>query len=100
MSGGQQQRVALARALAVEPRVLLLDEPLSALDAKVRAELRDQIRSLQLRLAITTMFVTHDQEEALSLADRVCVMQAGRIEQTATPPCSTRVPRRPSSPNS
>jgi putative spermidine/putrescine transport system ATP-binding protein len=85
MSGGQQQRVALARALAVEPRVLLLDEPLSALDAKVRAELRDQIRSLQLRLAITTMFVTHDQEEALSLADRVCVMQAGRIEQTATP---------------
>ncbi len=85
MSGGQQQRVALARALAIEPRVLLLDEPLSALDAKVRAELRDQIRSLQQRLAITTMFVTHDQEEALSMADRVCVMQAGHIEQTATP---------------
>ena len=85
MSGGQQQRVALARALAIEPRVLLLDEPLSALDAKVRAELRDQIRSLQQRLAITTVFVTHDQEEALSMADRVCVMKAGRIEQTATP---------------
>ncbi len=85
MSGGQQQRVALARALAIEPRVLLLDEPLSALDAKVRAELRDQIRSLQQRLAITTVFVTHDQEEALSMADRVCVMKSGRIEQTATP---------------
>ena len=85
MSGGQQQRVALARALAIEPRVLLLDEPLSALDAKVRAELRDEIRSLQQRLAITTVFVTHDQEEALSMADRVCVMKAGRIEQTATP---------------
>jgi putative spermidine/putrescine transport system ATP-binding protein len=85
MSGGQQQRVALARALAIEPRVLLLDEPLSALDAKVRAELRDQIRALQRRLAITTVFVTHDQEEALSMADRVCVMSRGRIEQTATP---------------
>ncbi len=85
MSGGQQQRVALARALAIEPRVLLLDEPLSALDAKVRAELRDQIRSLQQRLAITTVFVTHDQEEALSMADRVCVMSGGRIEQMATP---------------
>jgi putative spermidine/putrescine transport system ATP-binding protein len=85
MSGGQQQRVALARALAIEPRVLLLDEPLSALDAKVRAELRDQIRSLQQRLAITTVFVTHDQEEALSMADRVCVMSSGRNEQTATP---------------
>ncbi|HEV2427518.1 MAG TPA: ABC transporter ATP-binding protein, partial [Acidimicrobiales bacterium] len=85
MSGGQQQRVALARALAIEPRVLLLDEPLSALDAKVRAELRDQIRALQKRLAITTVFVTHDQEEALSMADRVCVMNRGHIEQTATP---------------
>jgi putative spermidine/putrescine transport system ATP-binding protein len=85
MSGGQQQRVALARALAIEPRVLLLDEPLSALDAKVRAELRDQIRQLQQRLAITTVFVTHDQEEALSMADRVCVMSAGRNEQTAAP---------------
>ncbi len=85
MSGGQQQRVALARALAIEPRVLLLDEPLSALDAKVRGELRDQIRQLQQRLAITTVFVTHDQEEALSMADRVCVMSGGRAEQTATP---------------
>jgi putative spermidine/putrescine transport system ATP-binding protein len=85
MSGGQQQRVALARALAIEPRVLLLDEPLSALDAKVRAELRDQIRSLQQRLSITTVFVTHDQEEALSMADRVCVMSRGHNEQTATP---------------
>jgi putative spermidine/putrescine transport system ATP-binding protein len=85
MSGGQQQRVALARALAIEPRVLLLDEPLSALDAKVRAELRDQIRSLQQRLAITTVFVTHDQEEALSMADRVCVMSRGRIEQVDVP---------------
>jgi putative spermidine/putrescine transport system ATP-binding protein len=85
LSGGQQQRVALARALAIEPRVLLLDEPLSALDAKVRAELRDQIRSLQQRLAITTVFVTHDQEEAMSMADRVCVMSRGRIEQVDTP---------------
>ena len=85
LSGGQQQRVALARALAIEPRVLLLDEPLSALDAKVRAELRDQIRSLQQRLAITTVFVTHDQEEALSMADRVCVMSSGHIEQVASP---------------
>jgi putative spermidine/putrescine transport system ATP-binding protein len=85
LSGGQQQRVALARALAIEPRVLLLDEPLSALDAKVRAELRDQIRALQQRLAITTVFVTHDQEEAMSMADRVCVMFQGRIEQVDTP---------------
>jgi putative spermidine/putrescine transport system ATP-binding protein len=85
MSGGQQQRVALARALAIEPRVLLLDEPLSALDARVRAELREEIRNLQLRLSITTLFVTHDQEEALSMADRVCVMSSGRNEQTADP---------------
>ncbi|HEY5439596.1 MAG TPA: ABC transporter ATP-binding protein [Acidimicrobiales bacterium] len=85
LSGGQQQRVALARALAIEPRVLLLDEPLSALDAKVRAELRDQIREIQQRLLITTVFVTHDQEEALSMADRVCVMSKGRAEQIATP---------------
>lgn len=85
LSGGQQQRVALARALAIEPRVLLLDEPLSALDAKVRVELRDQIREIQQRLSITTVFVTHDQEEALSMADRVCVMQSGRVEQIATP---------------
>jgi putative spermidine/putrescine transport system ATP-binding protein len=85
LSGGQQQRVALARALAIEPRVLLLDEPLSALDAKVRLQLREQIRVLQQRLGTTTLFVTHDQEEALSIADRVCVMRDGRIEQVAAP---------------
>ncbi len=85
ISGGQQQRVALARALAIEPQVLLLDEPLSALDAKVRAQLRDQIRRIQLEIGITTLFVTHDQEEALAIADRVGVMRAGRIEQLAPP---------------
>jgi putative spermidine/putrescine transport system ATP-binding protein len=85
LSGGQQQRVALARALAVEPRVLLLDEPLSALDAKVRETLRDEIQRLQRRLGVTTVFVTHDQEEALSMADRVAVMRAGRLEQVAPP---------------
>ncbi|MFE2288199.1 ABC transporter ATP-binding protein [Streptomyces sp. NPDC059443] len=85
MSGGQQQRVALARALALRPRVLLLDEPLSALDAKVRANLREEIRRLQLSLGITTVFVTHDQEEALSMADRVAVLNAGRLEQCAAP---------------
>jgi putative spermidine/putrescine transport system ATP-binding protein len=85
LSGGQQQRVALARALAIEPSVLLLDEPLSALDAKVRLQLREQIRSLQQRLHTTTLFVTHDQEEALSMADRVGVMRDGRLEQLATP---------------
>ena len=85
LSGGQQQRVALARALAIEPRVLLLDEPLSALDAKVRLQLREQIRTLQQRLGTTTMFVTHDQEEALSMADRVGVMSHGKLEQIAAP---------------
>jgi putative spermidine/putrescine transport system ATP-binding protein len=85
ISGGQQQRVALARALAIEPQVLLLDEPLSALDAKVRAQLRDQIRRIQLDVGITTLFVTHDQEEALAIADRVGVMRAGRLEQLAPP---------------
>jgi putative spermidine/putrescine transport system ATP-binding protein len=85
LSGGQQQRVALARALAIEPRVLLLDEPLSALDAKVRLQLREQIRSIQQRLGTTTLFVTHDQEEALSMADRVGVMSHGRLEQIAVP---------------
>ena len=85
LSGGQQQRVALARALAIEPRVLLLDEPLSALDAKVRLQLRDLIRNVQLRLGTTTLFVTHDQEEALSMADRVGVMHSGRLEQIAPP---------------
>ena len=95
MSGGQQQRVALARALAIEPRVLLLDEPLSALDAKVRVQLREQIRVLQTRLKITTLFVTHDQEEALSMADRVCVMRAGRIEQVDTPSALYAAPATP-----
>ena len=85
LSGGQQQRVALARALAIEPCVLLLDEPLSALDAVVRVRLRDEIRSLQTRLGITTVFVTHDQEEALCVADQVAVMKAGRLEQCAPP---------------
>ena len=85
LSGGQQQRVAIARALAIEPKVLLLDEPLSALDARVRAQLRVEIRNLQQRLGITTLFVTHDQSEALSMADRVGVMQAGRLEQLDTP---------------
>ncbi|MEO7130479.1 MAG: ABC transporter ATP-binding protein [Dermatophilaceae bacterium] len=85
MSGGQQQRVALARALAVEPAVLLLDEPLSALDAKVRVQLRDEIRRIQLDLGTTTLFVTHDQEEALAIADRVGVMRAGQLEQLDTP---------------
>src|ERR1700691_3025103 len=85
LSGGQQQRVALARALAIEPRVLLLDEALSALDAKVRLQLREQIRTLQQPLPATTLLVTHDQEEALSIADRVGVMKDGRLEQVAEP---------------
>ena len=85
MSGGQQQRVALARALAISPRVLLLDEPLSALDAKVRLQLRNEIRRIQQQLQITTLFVTHDQEEALSIADRVIVMSQGRVDQAGTP---------------
>jgi putative spermidine/putrescine transport system ATP-binding protein len=85
LSGGQQQRVALARALAIEPSVLLLDEPLSALDAKVRSSLRDEIRRIQTDLAITTLFVTHDQEEALGISDRIGVMSQGRLEQLGTP---------------
>jgi putative spermidine/putrescine transport system ATP-binding protein len=85
LSGGQQQRVALARALAIQPKVLLLDEPLSALDAKVRARLRDEIRRIQLEVGTTTLFVTHDQEEALAIADRVGVMQSGRLEQLGPP---------------
>lgn len=85
MSGGQQQRVALARALAIKPKVLLLDEPLSALDAKVRVQLREEIRRLQQEFGITSLFVTHDQEEALAIADRVGVMRQGRLEQLAGP---------------
>ncbi len=85
ISGGQQQRVALARALATSPKLLLLDEPLSALDAKVRVALRDELKALQRTLGITTVFVTHDQEEALSMSDRIVVMNEGRIEQLGTP---------------
>ena len=85
LSGGQRQRMALARALAVEPSVLLLDEPFGALDAKVRVQLRDEIRRVQLDVGTTTLFVTHDQEEALAVADRVGVMNAGRLDQIATP---------------
>jgi len=85
LSGGMQQRVALARALAIQPRLLLLDEPLSALDAKVRVQLRDEIRRIQTGLGITTIYVTHDQEEALSISDRVAVLSKGRIEQIGTP---------------
>jgi putative spermidine/putrescine transport system ATP-binding protein len=85
LSGGQQQRVAFARAVAVEPSVLLLDEPLSAVDAKVREELRTEIRRMQLRLGITAILVTHDQSEALSISDRVVVMSRGRIEEIGTP---------------
>lgn len=85
LSGGQQQRVALARALVFEPRALLLDEPLSALDAALRVEMRDEIRRLQRERGIATLHITHDQEEALSLADRVAVMRAGRLLQVAPP---------------
>ncbi|QRF57353.1 ABC transporter ATP-binding protein [Variovorax paradoxus] len=85
LSGGQQQRVALARALAIDPRALLLDEPLSALDASVRGHLRDQIRAIQQRFGATTLLVTHDQEEALAMADRVAMLKDGRLLQIATP---------------
>ena len=95
LSGGQQQRVALARALAIRPTVLLLDEPLSALDARVRGQLRDEIRRVQLEVGTTTLFVTHDQEEALAIADRVGVMRAGRLEQLGPP---TDVYTRPATP--
>ncbi|MEP0804853.1 MAG: ABC transporter ATP-binding protein [Chloroflexota bacterium] len=85
LSGGQQQRVALARALAIRPQVLLLDEPLSALDAKIRVSLRAEIRAIQRQLGITAIYVTHDQEEALSISDRIVVMHEGKIEQVGTP---------------
>lgn len=93
MSGGQQQRVALARAIANKPQVLLLDEPLSALDAKIRIALREEIRELQRALHITTVFVTHDQEEALSISDRIVVLNEGRVEQIGTPSAIYNFPR-------
>lgn len=93
LSGGQQQRIALARALAVRPRVLLLDEPLSALDAEVRVVLRGEIRRIQSELAITTVYVTHDQEEALSISDKVVVMNKGVIEQVGAPEEIYRAPK-------
>ena len=95
LSGGQQQRVALARALAVSPSLLLLDEPLSALDAQVRLRLRSEIRDLQKRLGITTIMVTHDQEEAQTLSDRIVLMNEGRIEQIGTPSEIYNQPRTP-----
>jgi sulfate transport system ATP-binding protein len=95
LSGGQQQRVALARALAVEPRVLLLDEPFGSLDARVRRELRQWLRRLHDELHVTSVFVTHDQEEALEVADRVVLMNAGRIEQVGTPQEVWEHPRTP-----
>src|SRR5436190_2594366 len=95
LSGGMQRRVALARGLAIEPRVLLLDEPLSALDAKVRVQLREEIRRIQLELGITTLYVTHDQEEALAISDHVAVMYGGVIEQMGTPAEMYTAPRTP-----
>ena len=95
LSGGQRQRVALARALAIEPRMLLLDEPFGALDAKVRKELRHWLRGLHERLGLTTIFVTHDQEEALELADLVAVMNKGQIEQIGSPKDLTGSPASP-----
>ena len=95
LSGGQQQRIALARALATSPGLLLLDEPLSALDARVRVRLRGEIRNLQQRLGVTTILVTHDQEEALSMADRIVVMKDGAIEQVGTPADVYGVPATP-----
>ena len=97
LSGGQRQRIALARALAVEPRVLLLDEPFGALDAKVRKELRRWLRRLHDELHITSIFVTHDQEEALEVADRIVLMNKGRVEQIGTPQEVYEHPARPSS---
>ncbi len=85
LSGGQQQRVAIARALAIEPKVFLLDEPLSNLDAKLRVEVREEIRALQQRLGLTTVFVTHDQEEALAIADRMAIMHDGIVQQVGSP---------------
>jgi len=93
LSGGEQQRVAVARALAIEPAILLLDEPLSSLDAKLREELRQQLSDLQRRLAITTVYITHDQSEALSMSDRIAIMSRGRLEQVGTPQSLYESPR-------
>ena len=98
MSGGQQQRVALARALVLRPRVLLLDEPLGALDARLRKELQVELKTLQVELGVTFVFVTHDQEEALTMSDRVAVMNGGRVEQAGSPQEITRSPQPSSSP--
>src|ERR1700753_3543488 len=95
LSGGQRQRVALARALAIEPRMLLLDEPFGALDPKVRKDLRLSLKGLHTRVGLTTVFVTHDQEEALELGDLVAVMNEGRIEQIATPEVLINAPASP-----
>lgn len=95
LSGGQQQRVALARALAIQPRVLLLDEPLSALDAQVRGQIREEIRRIQIELGITTLFVTHDQEEAMAISDRVGVMSHGKLEQIDKPIALYNTPATP-----
>jgi putative spermidine/putrescine transport system ATP-binding protein len=92
LSGGQQQRVAIARALVVEPDILLLDEPLSALDAKLRHEVRQELKSLQRLLGIATILVTHDQDEAMSLGDRLVVMNAGKVEQVGSPQALYRQP--------
>jgi len=94
MSGGQQQRIGLARAMAIRPTLLLMDEPLSNLDAKLRIELREDIRDIQRRLGITTIYVTHDQEEALAVSDRICVMNKGNVEQIGTPFEIYRKPQR------
>ena len=93
LSGGQQQRVALARALVIQPGVLLLDEPLSNLDAKLRLEMRDEIRRIHRETKLTTVYVTHDQQEALSLADRIAVMRDGQVEQLGAPQELLRMPR-------
>lgn len=85
MSGGQQQRIGIARAMVIKPRLLLMDEPLSNLDAKLRIELREEIRAIQKQIDIAAIYVTHDQEEALAISDRICVMNAGRVEQVGTP---------------
>jgi sulfate transport system ATP-binding protein len=95
LSGGQRQRVALARALAIEPRMLLLDEPFGALDSKVRKELRGWLRALHEKLGLTTIFVTHDQDEAFELADLVAIVNAGKIEQYGTPADVRQQPRTP-----